>query len=263
MHRRMALNLIRGRSARARSGGFHHQHWRENSHGLGPDCRRQDIQPARCRLPPRTPRIKTRHPLHRNPVATAALDGGHICLDRTAHGHCEASCREGPVARAGGEPSHGRSPSPHPRPALFFREFLTRLVTGCSRVTAEHLLGGAVSDTTLRARRDEWTDAGVFDAAVTEALAYDCIVGLDLPMFRLTAAGIRHPPGRRTQQRTPATGPNPAGSRPWPQTATVLRWVGPQMGATVTTASCSHPPRRGRRPRSPVRCRDPARGPGL
>ena len=56
-----------------------------------------------------------------------------------------------------------------------------RLVTGCSWVTAERLLGGAVSDTTLRARRDEWIAAGVFDALAAEALAaHDRIVGLDL-----------------------------------------------------------------------------------
>ncbi len=62
-----------------------------------------------------------------------------------------------------------------------FEGILIRLVTGCSWVTAERLMGGAVSDTTLRARRDEWIDAGVFDALAAEALAaYDRIVGLDL-----------------------------------------------------------------------------------
>ena len=62
-----------------------------------------------------------------------------------------------------------------------FEGILIRLVTGCSWVTAERLMGGRVSDTTLRARRDEWIDAGVFEALVSEALcAYDRIVGLDL-----------------------------------------------------------------------------------
>ena len=62
-----------------------------------------------------------------------------------------------------------------------FEGIVVRLVTGCSWVTAERLLGGAVSDTTLRARRDEWVDAGVFDALAAEALgAYDRVVGLDL-----------------------------------------------------------------------------------
>ena len=62
-----------------------------------------------------------------------------------------------------------------------FEGIVIRLVTGCSWVTAERLLGHRVSDTTLRARRDEWVDAGVFDALADEALgAYDRIVGLDL-----------------------------------------------------------------------------------
>jgi transposase len=36
-----------------------------------------------------------------------------------------------------------------------FEAMLIRLVTGCSWVDAEQLVGKAVSDTTLRARRDE------------------------------------------------------------------------------------------------------------
>jgi len=58
-----------------------------------------------------------------------------------------------------------------------FEGVVVQLVTGCSWVTAQRLLGGAVSDTTLRARRDEWVDAGVFDALAAEAPgAYDRIV---------------------------------------------------------------------------------------
>lgn len=62
-----------------------------------------------------------------------------------------------------------------------FWGILVRLVTGCSWQTAEKLLGGAVSDTTLRSRRDEWEAAGVFDQIAAEAIsAYDRIVGLEL-----------------------------------------------------------------------------------
>ena len=58
---------------------------------------------------------------------------------------------------------------------------LTRLVTGCSWATEERLLGNKVSDTTMRARRDEWIEAGVFEDLETEAVeAYDRIVGPDL-----------------------------------------------------------------------------------
>lgn len=55
------------------------------------------------------------------------------------------------------------------------------MVTGASWVDVEAILDHQVSDTTLRGRRDEWIDAGVFDALKTEALAaFDRIVGLDL-----------------------------------------------------------------------------------
>jgi hypothetical protein len=43
-----------------------------------------------------------------------------------------------------------------------------------------------VSDTTVRARRDEWLAAGVFDLLVAEALAgYDRVIGLDFSEWQL------------------------------------------------------------------------------
>src|SRR5829696_1105547 len=62
-----------------------------------------------------------------------------------------------------------------------FPGLLIRLVTGSSWVDIEAILEHQVSDTTLRARRDEWIAAGVSDRLRTEALAaFDRIVGLDL-----------------------------------------------------------------------------------
>jgi len=62
-----------------------------------------------------------------------------------------------------------------------FNVMLVRLATGCSWEDAERLTGRVVSDTTARERRDEWVEAGVFDAIVAEALCgYDKIIGLDL-----------------------------------------------------------------------------------
>lgn len=62
-----------------------------------------------------------------------------------------------------------------------FNVMLVRLATGCSWEDAERLCGNKVSDTTVRARRDEWIKAGVFDQLVAEALAaFDKIIGLDL-----------------------------------------------------------------------------------
>jgi len=81
---------------------------------------------------------------------------------------------------------------------------LIRLVTGCSWVDAERLLGRAVSDTTLRARRDEWEEAGVIAALVDEALcAYDKIVGLDLTETAVDGSQQKAPLGGE------GTGKNP------------------------------------------------------
>ena len=46
---------------------------------------------------------------------------------------------------------------------LCFWGILIRLTTGASWVDIEAILEHRVSDTTLRARRDEWIAAGVFD----------------------------------------------------------------------------------------------------
>lgn len=62
-----------------------------------------------------------------------------------------------------------------------FEVMLVRLVTGCSWEDAERLCGNKVSDTTVRERRDEWIDDGVFDAIAQEAIAaYDRVIGLEL-----------------------------------------------------------------------------------
>jgi transposase len=85
-----------------------------------------------------------------------------------------------------------------------FKAILIRLVTGCSWVDAEALIDGEVSDTTLRARRDEWVEAGVFDALVEEALsAYDKIVSFDFREAALDGSPHKAPSGGE------ATGPNP------------------------------------------------------
>ena len=61
-----------------------------------------------------------------------------------------------------------------------------------------------VSDTTLRARRDEWIAAGVFETLKTEALAaFDRIIGLDLDHVALDGSLHKAPCGGE------GTGPNP------------------------------------------------------
>ncbi len=64
---------------------------------------------------------------------------------------------------------------------LCFRGIVIRLVTGSSWVDIEAILDHQVSDTTLRARRDEWITAGVFERLEAEVRAgYDRLIGLDL-----------------------------------------------------------------------------------
>ena len=88
---------------------------------------------------------------------------------------------------------------------LCFEAMLVRLVTGCSWVDAERLTGSRVSDTTVRARRDEWIDADVFDRLVDEALAgYDRVIGIDLAEVAIDGSQHKAPCGGE------GTGKNPA-----------------------------------------------------
>jgi transposase len=81
---------------------------------------------------------------------------------------------------------------------------LIRLTTGASWVDVEAILEHRVSDTTLRARRDEWITAGVFDQLKAEALAaFDRIIGLDLTDVAVDGSLHKAPYGGE------GTGPNP------------------------------------------------------
>lgn len=87
---------------------------------------------------------------------------------------------------------------------LCFWGILIRLVTGASWVDIEAILEHRVSDTTLRARRDEWIAAGVFEALKDEALcAFDRVIGLDLDDVALDGSLHKAPYGGE------GTGPNP------------------------------------------------------
>ena len=87
---------------------------------------------------------------------------------------------------------------------LCFWGILVRLVTGSSWTDIEAILGHQVSDTTLRSRRDEWIDAGVFDALATEALAaYDRVIGLDLDVVALDGSIHKAPCGGEGTGKSP------------------------------------------------------------
>ena len=85
-----------------------------------------------------------------------------------------------------------------------FEVMLVRLATGVSWEDAERLCGNKVSDTTVRARRDEWLAAGVFDTVAAEAIsAYDRVIGLDLGDVAVDGSLHKSPAGGE------GTGKNP------------------------------------------------------
>ena len=120
---------------------------------------------------------------------------------------------------------------------------LIRLTTGASWVDIEAILDHQVSDTTLRARRDEWITAGVFERLRAEALAaFDRIVGLDRSEVALDGSLHKAPCGGED------TGPNPTdrGKLGWKWSVAVDRH-GVPIGWTTdapaaTTCACSSPP---------------------
>jgi transposase len=81
---------------------------------------------------------------------------------------------------------------------------LVRLVTGCSWVVVERLLGNVVSDTTLRARRDEWIEAGVFEQLMEIALAlYEARIGLEPADTAVDASVHKAPAGGEGTGKSP------------------------------------------------------------
>lgn len=85
-----------------------------------------------------------------------------------------------------------------------FRGILIRLVTGSSWEDIEAILDFEVSDTTLRTRRDEWIDAGVFDDLADEALvAYDRILALDLEHVAIDGSLHKAPCGGEGTGKSP------------------------------------------------------------
>ena len=85
---------------------------------------------------------------------------------------------------------------------ICFTGVVYRLALGCSWVDAGRLVD--VGQATLRRRRDEWIQAGVFDLLVEEALAgYDRIRGLDLSEVSVDGSLHKAPCGGE------GTGPNP------------------------------------------------------
>ena len=103
---------------------------------------------------------------------------------------------------------------------LCFWGILVRLTTGSSWVDIEAILEHRVSDTTLRARRNEWIAAGVFERLEVEAVAaFDRIIGLDLSEVAVDGSLHKAPYGGE------GTGPNPTdrGKSGWKWSVAVER----------------------------------------
>ncbi|MFT7601457.1 MAG: transposase [Acidimicrobiales bacterium] len=87
---------------------------------------------------------------------------------------------------------------------ICFRGILIRLVTGSSWTDIEAILDYAVSDTTLRRRRDQWINAGVFTELETQARAgYDRIIGLDLDHVAIDGSIHKAPYGGEGTGKSP------------------------------------------------------------
>ena len=87
---------------------------------------------------------------------------------------------------------------------ICFRGIVIRLVTGSSWTDIEAILDYAVSDTTLRRRRDEWINAGVFTELETQARAgYDRIIGLDLDHVAIDGSLHKAPYGGEGTGKSP------------------------------------------------------------
>ncbi len=95
---------------------------------------------------------------------------------------------------------------------VVFRGLLLRLITGSSWETIEVLLDHQVSDTTLRARRDEWLASGLFVKLLAHAQhAYHRVIGIDLTQVFIDGCNNRALTGG------PGTGLDPKhpGKRGW------------------------------------------------
>lgn len=83
-----------------------------------------------------------------------------------------------------------------------FEAILFRLVTGCSWDVAGRL--GKGSETTLRTRRNEWINAGVFSELADHAIdAYDRIIGLDLSETAIDGSTHKAPCGGEGTGKSP------------------------------------------------------------
>jgi transposase len=122
-----------------------------------------------------------------------------------------AACRWTPSTATpdGGPASNGSAAtSPHPQidDRIIFEKLVQMLRFGCSYAS---IADCACSATTIRGRRDEWIEAGIF-ARLNQiaAEAYDRIVGLVLQEILIDGCITKAPGGGECAGRSPWTGGN-------------------------------------------------------
>lgn len=125
---------------------------------------------------------------------------------------------------------------------LCFRGRIIRLVTDSSWVDIEALLDHAVSDTTLRARRNEWIAAGIFDTVCDQAVtAFDRIIRLDLDIVAIDGFTKRHVVVKEPAPTQPIDASSATNGHS-PSKPTASRSAGTSTARTAATSPCSNPP---------------------
>lgn len=121
---------------------------------------------------------------------------------------------------------------------ICFEGIFWRFITGSAWETIEYMLGFVVSDTTLRARRTEWVDAGVFDQLMEDCLAvYHQLVGIDMNDVAIDGS----------TQLAPGGGPD-TGISPGSKGRLTMKWSlcvdanGIGLGALVVSGSANDYP---------------------
>ncbi len=109
-----------------------------------------------------------------------------------------------------------------------FRGILIRLVTGSSWVDIEAIMNFEVSDTTLRARRDEWINAGVFDySPKRQWVAMTASSSSTSTSWPSMGNSTRLPAVAKEPERAQWTGPSSAGNGQSPLMGRASRSGGP------------------------------------
>lgn len=119
---------------------------------------------------------------------------------------------------------------------VIFDKLIQVLVLGAAY---EKISDTGCSATTIRRRRDEWIEAGIFPALEQICLeAYDRIVGLDLENLCVDGCIVKAPVVAKSRGNPQSTAANRAPNVPWLPMATASHWAAWVHQPTATTHHC-------------------------